>query len=211
MKRPSALIACEESQEVCKAFRTAGVAAFSCDLLPPSGGRPQWHFQLDAAVALQLREWDIVVAFPPCTHLTTTGARYFEAKRADGRQQAAVDFFMMFANCKAPRVCIENPVGIMSTVWRKPEQIVNPWQFGERRNKKTCLWLRGLPLLQATDIVEQDETVTLASGARMSKWYYETSCLPQAERATARSKTPPGLAKAMAEQWAPLLFNQGNA
>ena len=131
----------------------------------------------------------MVIAFPPCTHLAVSGARYFEQKRKDGRQQQGIDFFMLFANCDCPKVAIENPVGIMSNVYRKPDQIIQPWQFGHGETKKTCLWLKGLSLLKPTNIVDGRE-------ARVWKMP------PSAERAKLRSKTYPGIAKAMAEQWA---------
>ena len=138
------LVACEESQAVTKELRRLGHEAYSCDLLPCGGGYPLWHIQVDALELLKMR-WDMVLAFPPCTHLAVSGARYFAEKRKDGRQQAAIDFFMRFANCDCPRVAIENPVGIMSTHYRKPDQIIQPWQFGHGETKATCLWLKGLP------------------------------------------------------------------
>ena len=150
------LVACEESQAVTIALRVMGVQAFSCDILPASGGHPEWHIQGDVAPLL-VEGWDMIIAFPPCTHLAVSGARWFAEKRADGRQQAAIDFFMLFANVDCPRVAIENPIGIMSTVWRKPDQIIQPWQFGHGETKATCLWLKGLPLLRPTYIVEGRE------------------------------------------------------
>lgn len=194
------LIACEESQEVCKAFRAKGHEAYSCDILPCSGGHPEWHFECDIQHALS-DEWDMLIAFPPCTHLAVSGTKHFAKKQADGRQQYAIDFFMKFAECSIARVAIENPIGIMSTQWRKPDQIIQPYEHGHSVNKSTCLWLKGLPLLVPTNMVPSDDIITLSSGAKMSKWYYETSCLPQKERATARSKTFAGIAKAMADKW----------
>ena len=194
------LVACEESQVVTKELRELGHEAFSCDIEECSGGHPEWHTQDDVTKLLE-DQWDMIIAFPPCTDLAVSGARHFAAKRADGRQQAAIDFFMLFANHPCEKIAIENSVGIMSTVWRKPEQIINPWQFGHSFNKKTCLWLKNLPLLTPTEIVEKDENVIFPSGKSMSKWFVETSCLPKSERTKARSKTFPGIAKAMAEQW----------
>ena len=193
-------MACEESQAVTKAFRAKGHEAYSCDILPCSGGHPEWHIQGDVREQLS-KEWDMLIAFPPCTHLAVSGARHFERKRKEGAQQEAVEFFMLFAQHSCQLKAIENPIGIMSTYWRKPDQIIQPWQFGHSFNKSTCLWLEGLPILSPTNVVPKDEHVIHISGKRMSKWYYATSCLPQKERAKARSKTFPGIAQAMADQW----------
>jgi len=182
------LVACEESQAVTKELRRLGHEAYSCDLLPCGGGYPSWHIQVDALELLKIK-WDMVLAFPPCTHLAVSGARYFEEKRKDGRQQAAIDFFMRFVNCDCPRVAIENPVGIMSTHYRKPDQIIQPWQFGHGETKATCLWLRGLPPLKPTDIV---------SGREQRVWRMP----PGPDRAKMRARTYAGIARAMAEQWA---------
>lgn len=143
------LVACEESQEVCKAFRELGHEAYSCDIQECSGGHPEWHIQGDVLPLLK-EKWDLIIAHPPCTDLAVSGARWFKKKRADGRQQRSIDFFMEFANCECERVAIENPVCIMSSVWRKPDQIIHPWQFGHPEQKKTCLWLKGLPNLKET-------------------------------------------------------------
>lgn len=146
------LVACEESQEVCKAFRELGHEAYSCDIQDCSGGHPEWHIKRDVLEILN-DGWDLVIAHPPCTDLAVSGARWFAEKRADGRQQRSIEFFMRFADCKCDHVAIENPVGIMSTVWRKPDQIIQPWMFGHGETKKTCLWLKNLPKLVPTDIV----------------------------------------------------------
>jgi len=198
------LIACEESQEVCKSFRQLGHEAYSCDILPCSGGHPEWHIQGDVLPILE-QDWDMVIAFPPCTHLAVSGARHFKQKIKDGRQQEGIDFFMKFANCKCPRVAIENPVGIMSTKWRKPNQIIQPYQFGEPFSKSTCLWLKGLPNLKPTNLVDKGEQVKFASGKSMPKWYSDAFKLPPKERSIARSKTFPGIAQAMAKQWSEYL------
>ena len=182
------LVACEESQAVTIELRRIGHEAYSCDIEPCSGGHPEWHLQVDALELLKMK-WDMILAFPPCTHLAVSGARYFEQKRKDGRQQAAIDFFMRFANFDCPRIAIENPVGIMSTVWKKPDQIIQPWQFGHGETKKTCLWLKGLPPLISTEIVE---------GREQRIWKMP----PSEDRAKNRAKTFPGIARAMAEQWA---------
>ena len=198
------LLACEESQAVTKEFRRLGHEAFSCDIQAESGGHPEWHIQGDVRDVLA-QDWDLVIAFPPFTHLAASGAAWFEQKRADGRQQQAIDFFMLFANCGARRWAIENPVGVMSTHYRKPDQIINPWQFGHEARKKTCLWLHNLPLLTPTNIVGQGELITFKSGCTMPKWYADAWRLPPAERSKLRSKTFEGIARAMAEQWSTVL------
>ena len=194
------LLACEESQAVTKELRALGHEAYSCDILPESGGHPEWHIQEDVVEVLK-QHWDMIIAFPPCTHLASSGAAWFEAKRADGRQQAAIDFFMLFANHPCEKIAIENPVGIMSTKYRKPDQIIQPWQFGDAYSKRTCLWLKGLPQLEATDVVDPGEMITYESGRVMPKWYADAWKLSPAERSKARSKTFPGIANAMATQW----------
>jgi hypothetical protein len=185
------LIACEESQVVTKAMRQIGLDAFSCDIKACSGGKPEWHLQQDVTSILK-DDWDLIIAFPPCTDLCSSGARWFEQKRHSGAQQRAVEFFTLFTNLNCPRVAIENPVGIMSTVWRKPDHIIQPWQFGHGETKATCLWLKGLPLLQPTNIVEGREQRVWKMG-------------PNKNRAELRSKTYPGIAEAMANQWGKLL------
>jgi hypothetical protein len=142
-----------------------------------------------------------MIAHPPCTHLAVSGARHFEKKRADGRQQEGIDFFMALARAAIPRYAIENPIGIMSNIWRKPDQIIQPWQYGHSVTKSTCLWLKGLPPLTPTDIVDKGVTWTAKSGKRMSQWYYDSSCLNPKEREKMRNKTFQGIADAMADQW----------
>ena len=194
------LLACEESQAVTKQFRALGHEAYSCDILPESGGHPEWHIQKNVTEVLK-EQWDMIIAFPPCTHLASSGAAWFEAKRADGRQQAAIEFFMIFANHPCEKIAIENPVGVMSSNYRKPDQIIQPWQFGDAYSKRTCLWLKGLPKLESTEVVDSGEMVTYESGRTMPKWYADAWKLSPAERSKARSKTFPGIAKAMANQW----------
>ncbi len=188
------LCACEESQAVTKEFRALGHEAYSCDIQATSGDHPEWHLQQDVTELLN-QEWDMIIAFPPCTHLAVSGAKHFVKKRADGRQQEAIDFFMLFANAKCDKIAIENPVGIMSSTWRKPDQIIQPWQFGHNAQKSTCLWLKGLPLLQATNVVDKGEFYVSPSGKRMPKWFADN------KSAKIRSKTFEGIAKAMADQW----------
>lgn len=182
------LVACEESQAVTMELRRLGHEAYSCDIEPCSGGHPEWHLQVDALELLKMK-WDMILAFPPCTHLAVSGARYFLEKQKDGRQKAAIDFFLKFANAQCPKIAIENPVGIMSTYYRKPDQIIQPWQFGHGETKRTCLWLKGLQPLIPTDIVD---------GREQRIWKMP----PNANRAKNRAKTFPGVARAMAEQWA---------
>ena len=188
------LVACEESQAVTKELRRLGHEAYSCDIIECSGGHPEWHLQVDALELLKMK-WDMILAFPPCTNLAVSGARHFAEKRADGRQQASIDFFMKFANAECDRIAIENPVGIMSTHFRKPDQIINPWQFGHPETKKTCLWLKNLPPLEETNnVYEYMMTLPLKERSRIH-WM-------GSGHSKERSKTFPGIARAMAEQWA---------
>jgi hypothetical protein len=192
------LIACEFSGTVRDAFTKLGHDAWSCDLedtLTPGN-----HYKGDMFDIVN-DGWDLIIAHPPCTHLAVSGARHFEKKRADGRQQQGIDFFMRVMNIDVPRLAVENPIGIMSTLYRKPNQIIQPWEYGHKTTKATCLWLKGLPLLKPTNIVDKGEVVTFASGKRMSKWFYESSQLSPKERERMRNKTFQGIADAMAEQW----------
>ena len=200
------LVACEESQVVTKEFRKLGHEAFSCDILECSGGHPEWHLQQDVFKAIN-QGWDMMIAFPPCTDLAVSGARHFERKRADGSQQRSVKFFMDLANAPIGKIALENPIGIMSTEWRKPDQIIQPWQFGDKAQKSTCLWLKGLPKLKHTNIVEKGEFFEFVSKKgekkRMPMWYYKAlqEAKTPAQRRTLRSKTFKGIAEAMAKQW----------
>lgn len=178
------LIACEFSGAVRDAFAARGHDAWSCDLLP--GETDGQHIEGDALNAIKLSQWDLLVAFPPCTHLCVSGARWFKDKAVE--QKSAIEFFMALAGASVDRIAIENPIGIMSTRHRKPDQIVQPWQFGHGETKATCLWLKNLPKLIATSIVEGRE-------ARIHKMP------PGPNRSRERSRTYPGIAKAMAEQW----------
>lgn len=216
------LIACEESQAVCKEFRKLGHEAFSCDILSSSGGHPEWHIKTNVLQVLEPRfsengnncimfyteegnlivinRWDMILAFPPCTHLAVSGAKHFAKKIADGRQQQGIDFFMLFANAKCDKIVIENPVGIMSTKWRKPDQIIQPYQFGHHARKTTCLWIKGLPKLEPTNIVEP-KLVKFKDGSVFSADYMECRRGKPGESSVKRSKTYLGIAKAMAEKW----------
>lgn len=215
------LIACEESQEVCKAFRKRGHAAYSADIQECSGGHPEWHilgdviplingdctfYTMDGKCHKIIGEWDMIIAFPPCTDLASSGARHFAKKRADGTQEASKQFFLKFTEANCNRIVIENPVGIMSNCYRKPDQIVQPWQFGEDYQKTTCLWFVGdVPKLIPTVTIKPDfkyHTWIDKNGKikRQTQWYYNTR-LQGPNRGKIASKTPPGLAKAMANKW----------
>lgn len=204
------LVACEESQAVTIELRKLGHEAYSCDIEPCSGGHPEWHMQQDVTEILK-EKWDMILAFPPCTHLSVSGARHFEAKRQDGRQREAIEFFMQFINADCDKIVIENPVNIIGGKYIKkwyPDlcekyglpikctQIIEPWQFGDSVTKKTCLWIKGLPELQPTNIVDKGKIVTFKSGKRMHEFFAKSF-----GNGTKRSKTFPGIAKAMAEQF----------
>lgn len=227
------LIACEESQRVCMAFRERERESniFSCDILPCSGGHPEWHIQgdvlpllngncefqtMDGAIHKIDGKWDLIIAFPPCTHLAVSGARHFEKKRADGRQREGIKFFCQFLNADCARIAIENPVGIISgdyiPKWfpdlaemydlpKKPDQIIQPYEFGDPHKKTTCLWLKGLPHLTATNIVDPKLVkYTCKNGKEVTFSEYMVRGF-DGDRAGHRSKTFPGVANAMANQW----------
>jgi hypothetical protein len=199
------LIACEESQTVCKAFRGMGHEAYSCDLLPCSGGHPEWHLHCDVFTIIE-QGWDMMIAHPECTRLTVAANKYYKPEYSSRfptiheDREKAVEFFMRIANAPIEKIAIENPIGIMSTRWKKPSQVIQPYMFGDRERKGTCLWLKNLPNLVPTNIVGP-EIITHASGRTDSKLHFETLKLPKEERRKARSKTFEGIAKAMAEQW----------
>jgi hypothetical protein len=192
------LVACEFSGTVREAFASRGHDAWSCDILPTE--IPGQHYQGDVMDILH-DGWDMMIAHPPCTHLAVSGARHFAKKREDGRQQQGIDFFMEMINAPIDKIAVENPVGIMSTIYKKPDQIIHPWQFGHEASKSTCLWLKGLPLLTPTNIVDKGEFVTFKSGKRMTKWYADAAHKPPKEREKIRNTTFQGIADAMAEQW----------
>ena len=213
MKR--VLIACEESQAVTKIFRKMGHEAYSCDIIECSGGKPEWHIKDDVLKIIN-DGWDIMIAFPPCTHLAVSGAAWFEEKRKDGRQQQGIDFFMDIINAPIEKIAVENPVGIMSSIYRKPDQIIQPYYFGDNFQKTTCLWLKNLPKLWHNDKpnlfgdpvthVDPGEFFEWKDGKtgklkRQPKWFADAFKLSPEERGKTRSKTFPGIAKAMAEQW----------
>lgn len=217
------LVACEESQAVCKAFREKGHEAYSCDIIECSGGHPEWHIQQSVSPLINGRcrfrtcdgvwheiggRWDMIIAHPPCTYLTVKGNRWFDAvkygydaqKRWDDRC-IAICFFLTFAYADCEKIVIENPIGCMSRYYRKPDQIIQPYMFGDPFEKKTCLWLKGLPQLKPTNTVQPPPRKKFESGKTMPAWYAEVWHLSKEERAKVRSKTFPGIAKAMADQW----------
>lgn len=205
MKKLLVLVACEESQAICLAFRKLGHEAYSNDLQECSGGHPEYHLQMDALKALKLRKWDLIIAHPPCTYLTVSANKWYEDQaprksgalvgkaRRDAREEA-IQFFMEFVNADCDHIAIENPICIMSSRYRKPDQVIQPWMFGHGETKATCLWLKGLPKLKPTDIVE----------GREQKLH---NLSPSKDRAKLRSKTYEGIADAIATQWSEYLIN----
>lgn len=202
------IVGCEFSQTVTKAFRALGHEAYSCDIEPCDGGHPEWHFQEDIfEVIKREKPFDLGIFHPPCTYLTVTGNKWFKPEYSDRfptRHQDrldAIEFFRAIYNLDIPRIVIENPIGIMSTNLRKPDQVIHPWQFGHEASKSTCLWLKNLPLLIPTDIVGKGEFVTYKSGKKMSKWYADAAKKSPAERAKIRNRTFQGIADALANQY----------
>tara|TARA_R110000824_G_C14942174_1_gene649969 strand:+ start:62 stop:682 length:621 start_codon:yes stop_codon:yes gene_type:complete len=199
------LVACEESQAVTIELRKLGHEAFSSDIIDCSGGHPEWHIKGDVLHILN-NEWDMIIAFPPCTHLSGAGAPSWKAKQADGRQQVAIDFVYKIRDADCPLIAIENPTGKLNSCWRKPDQIINPYQFGDPFKKRTCLWLKGLANLIDTNLVEPEFHYTSNStrGGLLKDGTRKKSNLPIYKAwstAKERSKTFPGIANAMAAQW----------
>ena len=207
------LVACEESQAVTKEFRRLGHEAYSCDLYPCSGGHPEWHLQQDVTPLLK-EKWDMIIAFPPCTYLSPAQAGWYNVEKYGQKaierkhfQEEAVQFFLQIVNADCAKIAIENPVGVMSSKYRKPDQIIQPWQYGDEAQKTTCLWLKGLPLLTPTKIVGKGATIAnKRKDGRIEHrpvWFKqgEAWSMTPEERRKARSKTFPGIAKAMADQW----------
>jgi hypothetical protein len=202
------LIACEESQAVTKAFRDLGHEAYSCDLLPCSGGHPEWHFQQSVFEVID-KGWDMMIAHPPCTFLAVSGARHLYNKDKTPnlerykKQAEALEFVQKLMDADVPRIVIENPVSVISSKIRKPEQIIQPWMFGDEATKTTCLWIKNLPNLVPTKIVGKGERTVFKSGKSHPKWYADAlaNAKTPAERRTLRSKTFDGIAQAMANQW----------
>lgn len=224
------LVACEESQRVCTAFRERGHEAYSCDIIECSGGHPEWHIQGDVIPLLngdctfQTSEggwheikgsWDLIIAHPPCTYLTLAANRYYDVERYKDKARQryrerykAIVFFMQLSLCNCPRIAIENPIGIMSTAYKKPTQIIQPYEFGHPVAKSTCLWLKGLPALEPTEVVEPERIHSKgkSGGYSGNSWYVTDQngkILSWKDPRTAieRSKTYTGIARAMAEQW----------
>jgi hypothetical protein len=212
------LVGCEESQAITKHLRILGHEAYSCDLLPCSGGHPEWHIHGDVFQAIKSKTWDMAIFHPPCTFLAGSAVQWlshpddknlpFDLRRPhpkypNRRQDMldSVDFVKALYNCEIPYVAIENPVGLLSSKWQKPDQIVNPYQFGDEATKTTCFWLKNLPHLEYTKIVGKGERVVFDSGKSHPAWYAEARGLSKAERQNMRSKTFPGMAEAMAKQW----------
>lgn len=211
-KKSKILIGCEESQAVCIEFRKLGFEAYSCDLQECSGGHPEWHLQMDIFEAIKLKDWDMLIGFPDCTYLTISANKWYkeQPKRLSGtlvgeeRIRArieAIKFFIDLYYCKIPLVALENPIGVMSSVFRKPDQVLQPWMFGHGETKATCLWLKGLPKL-----IWEKETNLFAEKTTVEGREQRLHLLPKTnDRAKIRSKTFPGIAKEMATQWSKLL------
>lgn len=221
MRDINILVACEESQRVCEAFRKLGGKAYSCDIIECSGGHPEWHIKQDVLPLLNgncefitmdgishkiVGKWDLIIAHPPCTYLSNAGARFLYPKGVLNEERLAKgmiakDFFMHFYNADCDRIVIENP--IPSKVYGLPPytQTIQPWMFGHPVQKKTCLWLNGLPELQPTNVVEERQSTKIPGN-----WFNSGG----KERQKNRAKTFPGIAKAMAEQWMPLLLEETN-
>ena len=195
------LVACEYSGTVRDEFLKRGHDAYSCDILPcESKTIDVRHFQRDVSEILD-DGWDLMIAHPPCTHLAVSGARWFtEGRKPWSLQEDALEFVRLLLDAPIERICLENPVSVISTKIRKPEQIIQPWQFGHTTQKTTCLWTKNLPLLKHTKVVKP-EMVTMKNGKKMNKFHYDTFSLPKKERSHVRSKTFKGIAEAMAEQW----------
>ena len=206
------LVACEESQAITKELRKLGHEAFSCDLLPCSGGHSEWHYQQDVFEVIN-KGWDIMIAHPPCTYLAVSGARWLYNKDGSKNEERwknqadALDFVKRLMDAPIDKIAIENPISVISSNIRKPDQIIQPWMFGDKAQKSTCLWLKNLPLLEPTDIVEKGEFIEFTSKKgvkkKQPKWYFDAlkNAKTPAERRTLRSKTFKGIAEAMAKQW----------
>jgi hypothetical protein len=207
------LVACEESQAITKEFRALGHEAYSCDILPCTGGHPEWHLEGDVFGFID-QGWDLMVAHPPCTFLSVSGARHLYNKDGTANreryenQYKALEFVKKLMDADIPRIAIENPVSVISTKIRKPDQIVQPWMFGDSASKTTCLWLKNLPKLVATNVVDKGdfkEWIDKKSGKvkRQATWYYDAliNAKSPEERRSLRSKTFNGIAQAIASQW----------
>ena len=203
------LIACEESQTITKAFRKKGHEAYSCDLQEESGGHPEWHIKGDALKEAYSGKYDLMIAHPPCTYLAVSGARWMYNKDGSrnkerwNNQLEALEFVQKLMNAPIDKIAVENPVSVISSQIRKPDQIIQPYHFGDEATKTTCLWLKGLPLLTHTNVVGKGEKVTYKSGKSHPKWYADalSKAKTKAERQKLRSKTFTGIANAIVDQW----------
>lgn len=213
------LIACEESQAVCKAFRELGHEAYSNDIIDCSGGHPEWHLKMDVFEAIKLQEWNAMIAFPPCTYLTYSGMRqWYDEGRALKRIKAA-EFFMELYDSKINHICVENPQGIMSKIFRAPDMVIHPYFFGDRQMKRTCLWLKNLPPLKYNmepNLFNEKVTATerplpervelrRKTGRLKNRYFTDTIVCGKIKTGKEKSKTFPGIAKAMAEQWGKII------
>jgi len=200
------LVACEFSGTVRDAFIKRGHYAMSCDLEPSESINFGDHYQGDVLQILD-QGWDLMIAHPPCTHLAASGAKHFAKKIADGRQQEGINFFMQLVEAKIPKIAVENPIGVMSTKYKKPDQIIQPWQFGDEAQKSTCLWLKNLPKLVPTKIVKKGDFYISPKGKRLPAWYGDAAidgkkvAYGSPEMKKIRNRTFQGIADAMAEQW----------
>ena len=211
------LIACEESQAVCIAFREQGHEAYSCDILDCSGGHPEWHIKGDAIKEAYSGKYDMMIGHPPCTYLSYAGTRWWNDPGRLEKRLDALDFFAKLWLAPIDKICLENPRGCASPAIAKYSQAINPWQFGDEFSKPTLLWLKNLPILKhypESDLFTEKthvgkgefvEHITKKGKVKKdAKWYYEAVHLSPEERSKVRSKTFPGIAKAMAEQWSNL-------
>jgi site-specific DNA-cytosine methylase len=200
------LIACEESQTITKEYRKLGLEAYSCDVLDCSGGHPEWHIKGDAIKEAYSGKYDLMIAHPPCTYLAVSGNRWLynkdktKNKERWKNRELALDFVRELMNAPIKKIAIENPISCISSQIRKPDQIIQPYMFGDVATKTTCLWLKNLQPLKSTNIVEPI-WITTEKGNRFNKLHYDTYLLPKKDRWKVRSATFPGIAKAMAEQW----------
>ena len=214
------LVACEESQAVTKELRELGHEAYSCDVQECSGGHPEWHLQKDVFEVLK-DDWDMMIAFPPCTHLSLSGAKHFKGKREDGRQREGIEFFMKLWRVNIDKVAIENPMNIMGGKYIqkhfpdlcekydfpvKKTQVIQPYQFGDEAQKTTWLWIKGLPELTPTNLVGKGDFYISPNGKKIPAWYNGNSN-KRNKRSTSRSQTFPGIAKAMALQWGGVAYD----
>ena len=222
------LIACEESQRITIEMRKLGIECYSCDIIEPSGEHPEWHIlgdvipyingncsfkTMDGTEHTIKGEWDLIIAHPPCTYLTVSGNRWYNIEQYGDKARArlaaredAIHFFMSFINAQCAHIAVENPIGIMSSQYRKPDQIIQPFEYGDPERKSTCLWLKGLPKLKPTNIVEP-QLIRGGDGKLYSKSHWDSFYLPKKDRAKARSKTFPGIAQAIANQWGKYLLD----